>query len=139
MLRVKTLKKESPSEYDGYLSENNKLARGDYYPVHCKHKHTRQSAKKFFNSIMQTSAWNFYYANKCMKFLRTNITNKLTRISWPIQEYDDFLVAAQKIANATHNIKTTRERIEISPRNGKFNFFLPQPLHLLLAVLFETR
>jgi len=74
-----------------------------------------------------------------MKFLRTNITNKLTRISWPIQEYDAFLVAAQNIANAAHNIKTTRERIEISPRSGKFNFFLPQPLHLLLAVLFETK
>ena len=55
---------------------------------------------------------------------------KLTRMSWPIQEYDALRVMAQKMANAMHNIKVTREKTETSPIAGNptFCFF-----HLLVG------
>lgn len=53
-------------------------------------------------------------------------------MSCPIQEYDVFRCAAQKMVNITQKAKTTKERTETSPNNGKFTFFRPQFLHLLL-------
>lgn len=53
-------------------------------------------------------------------------------MSWPIQEYDSFRVAAQETANATQNISTASEKIETSPTRGIFTVLLPQLLHLLL-------
>lgn len=53
-------------------------------------------------------------------------------MSCPIQEYDVFRCAAQKMVNITQKAKTTKERMETSPNNGKFTFLRPQFLHLLL-------
>lgn len=59
-------------------------------------------------------------------------------MSWPTQEYDSFLFTAQKMANPTQSVKTTRDRIATSPTSGKFNVFFPQPLNLLLKRLYEA-
>jgi len=57
---------------------------------------------------------------------------KLTRISWPIHEYDSRRVAAQKIANATQNNNTTSEKIEVSPNRGTLTVFWPKFWHFLI-------
>jgi len=57
---------------------------------------------------------------------------KLTRISWPIHEYDSCRVAAQNIANATQNNNTSSEKIEVSPNRGTVTVFWPQLWPFLL-------
>lgn len=58
-------------------------------------------------------------------------SSRLTRISWPIQEYEDFLFRAHTTAKAKQHTKTMSDSMETSPRSGNFRVFFPQFLHLL--------
>jgi hypothetical protein len=59
---------------------------------------------------------------------------KLTRISCPAHEYNACRFIAQKMANATQQNNTISDKREVSPRRGKFSFFRPQFLHILLHI-----
>lgn len=59
---------------------------------------------------------------------------KLTRISCPAHEYDACRFIAHTVANTTQQINTRSEKREVSPKRGKFSFFRPQFLHILLKI-----
>lgn len=75
---------------------------------------------------------------KWFKTTDKNFQIELTRISWPIQEYDSFRFAAQNMANAKQSKHTTKDKTVVSPKTGNFNVFLVQALYLL-PIRYEQR